>query len=265
MPEPVVDFSPLFYMIFVFLIPVFIFGGIRILIAVIKRNKLKKAGLPEIDKMSGEEFEIYLEQHFRKLGYHVHRTKYIGDYGADLIIEKDDIRTAVQAKRYNRSVGIKAVQEVVASMKFYECSRAIVVTNSRFTEAAQTLARKNNVELWDRNKLAKSILNSKDAGTQALTSNRVKEVGVSIKSVSKSRKPEKQKVQEKSSSSTEKSLPDNPVCYKCGKPVTEKTRDYCLQHREMFFGRIYCYEHQKPFKQAFKDKMKVFTEKKDRR
>jgi len=34
----------------------------------------------------------------------------------------------------------------------------MVVTNSRYTQAAQQLARANNVDLWDRRQLVKMIL-----------------------------------------------------------------------------------------------------------
>ncbi|MGH7193327.1 MAG: restriction endonuclease, partial [Candidatus Saccharimonadales bacterium] len=55
--------------------------------------------------MSGTDFEKYLADVFRKAGYAVEHVGRSGDHGADLIIEKDAIRTAVQAKRQKDSVG----------------------------------------------------------------------------------------------------------------------------------------------------------------
>ena len=48
------------------------------------------------------EFQLrsLLEVLFGKLGYRVENTRYAGDYGEDLVIAKDGIRTVVQAKRY---------------------------------------------------------------------------------------------------------------------------------------------------------------------
>jgi len=34
----------------------------------------------------------------------------------------------------------------------------------------------------------------------------------------------------------------------CGQPVTEKVRQYCLDHAERFVGQIYCFQHQKGMK-----------------
>jgi restriction system protein len=55
-------------------------------------------------------------------------------------------------------VGIAAVQEVVAAKAHYGANRAMVVTNAHFTQAAVTLANSNDVDLWDRDRLAKELL-----------------------------------------------------------------------------------------------------------
>lgn len=35
------------------------------------------------------------------------------------------------------------------------------------------------------------------------------------------------------------------VCVECGKRVSEKVREYCLERPNKFAGRVYCYDHQK--------------------
>ena len=112
----------------------------------------------EIDKMNGTEFERYLELLFQKQGYKVIR---VGspedDYGADLIITKDSLTTAIQAKRHNSLIGVDAVREVHGSIKMYNCKKGMVVTNSYFTDQAKILAKANDIELWDRKMLANKI------------------------------------------------------------------------------------------------------------
>lgn len=118
-----------------------------------KKQAIRKSGINQIDKMEGIEFEVRLEVLLNDLGYKVKRTP-INDFGADLIIEKyKGMRTVVQAKRYNKPVGLKAVQEVTGSMAYYDAVHAIVVTNQNFTRQAEQLASKNKVELWERDKL----------------------------------------------------------------------------------------------------------------
>src|SRR4051812_23694982 len=92
-----------------------IWVSIKLTLKFYKAYRLSRSGIAELDNLDGLDFEKYLEGLFRKLGYTVKRTVYQGDYGADLIIQKAGIQTVVQAKKYNRSVGLKAVQEVVAA------------------------------------------------------------------------------------------------------------------------------------------------------
>jgi len=111
----------------------------------------KKISKKDIEEMSGIDFEKFIGNCFEKKGYNVKVTKATGDQGADLILEDErGILTAVQVKKYSGSVGNKAVQEVVASMKFYDCDKAMIVTTETFTKSAFQLASKNGVQLIDK-------------------------------------------------------------------------------------------------------------------
>ncbi|RHW32755.1 restriction endonuclease [Lysinibacillus yapensis] len=120
--------------------------------------RLRRAGIKEIDAMTGEEFEEFLGHLFKKRGYKVSYTKASGDYGADLILEDREDVIAVQAKRYSGNVGVKAVQEIIGALKMYEATQAWVVTNSYFTRQAEKLAETNDVYLIDRDELIDIIL-----------------------------------------------------------------------------------------------------------
>ncbi len=110
--------------------------------------------MPYIDKMDGRQFEIYLQVLFRHLGYHPEITKQSGDFGADLIMERDE-KIVVQAKRYGykNRVSLSAVQEVYGAKAYYRANQAWVVTNSRFTKQAKELAAACDVKLVDREDL----------------------------------------------------------------------------------------------------------------
>lgn len=128
------------------------------------RNKQRKSTLDNVgggsksfDALSGEDFEKLLFRLFDAMGYSTEHKGGVGDQGADLIITKDRERILVQAKRYGQPVGNKAVQEAVAAQKFYDCNRAMVVTNSIFTPEAIALARANDVILVSRNELHEKL------------------------------------------------------------------------------------------------------------
>jgi len=112
----------------------------------------------ELKKLTGTEFENYLAELFKSQGYQVEMTPSTGDYGADLILHKDQQRIAVQAKCYTGSVGVSAVQEALSGMAYYQCHSAWVVTTGNYTPNALELAKKSNVWLLGSNELGKIIL-----------------------------------------------------------------------------------------------------------
>ena len=114
------------------------------------RSRYLNMSMRKIDRLSGEAFEEYLYVQFRRLGYRVRFTEASHDYGADLILKKRGKCIVVQAKRYDRNIGITAVQEAAASVAYYEADQAMVVTNQYFTKSAWNLARQNDVILWTR-------------------------------------------------------------------------------------------------------------------
>jgi len=77
------------------------------------------------------------------------------DYGVDIIAHKDGIRWGIQAKRYSGLVKADAVRQVVTGLSIYKCDRAMVITNSVFSNFAVRLAQSNQCVLVDRNQLAK--------------------------------------------------------------------------------------------------------------
>lgn len=116
------------------------------------RKKLLNSGMDIVDKMTGEEFEVFLLSHFQDLGYKGDTTSKTYDYGADLILVKEREKIVIQAKRYGTKIGIKAVQEVIGAREYFNADKAIVVTNNLFTSSAKKLAA-SSVVLWDRNDL----------------------------------------------------------------------------------------------------------------
>lgn len=123
-----------------------------------KKAKLAQSGIQDIDRMKGRVFEEYLAVVFRKKGFSVQLTRASKDQGGDLVLTKGGTRIVVQAKRWKSNVSNKAVQEVVAAKPFYKADQAMIVTNSFYTKSAIELAKANQVELWDRNRLITELV-----------------------------------------------------------------------------------------------------------
>lgn len=120
----------------------------------------------QLDTLSGEEFEEFLAGLFRGQGYTVELTPITGDYGADLILNKDGQRICVQAKRYKGSVGVAAVQEALSGKSYFQCDAAWVVSTGTYTPNAQELAAKSGVKMIGRadigNLMAQSAAKSRN-------------------------------------------------------------------------------------------------------
>ncbi len=104
-----------------------------------------------IDMMEGRDFEYYCAELLRQRGFQeVEVTKGSGDYGVDVLAEKDGITYAIQCKCYAAPVGVKAVQEAYAGRDYYDRMVGAVLTNQYFTQPAVEAAKKLKILLWDR-------------------------------------------------------------------------------------------------------------------
>lgn len=104
-----------------------------------------------IDDMEGHEFEYFCADLLRKKGFEeVEVTKGSGDYGIDILAEKEGISFAIQCKCYQSPVGVKAIQEAYAGRDYYDRMVGVVLTNQYFTAPAVGAAKKLKILLWDR-------------------------------------------------------------------------------------------------------------------
>lgn len=223
-----------------------VIGLAKLLIQLYRLRRLAKSGIEEIDVMDGRTFELFLATLFGRLGYRVENTRYRGDYGADLVVKKDGAKTAVQAKRWNKRVGIKAVQEAVAAKGYYHCDHALVVANREFTKQALVLARANEVELWDRDALVTKLLEVRRQGKavgSGLADAR-SEIGAAPTSTERN-SPDERELQAEVSTPAPIETLDTAHCAICGAAVSAKVREYCLARPARFGGKIYCFNHQR--------------------
>jgi restriction system protein len=118
-----------------------------------RRRPRPDASMTAIDAMTGTQFEDYVAARLRRAGWRVTFTQVSGDYGVDLIAEKDGKSVAIQCKRHGNSVGVAAVQQVVSGARHHGCTKSIVVSNQEFTQAAKQLAYTHGCQLIGRRAL----------------------------------------------------------------------------------------------------------------
>lgn len=124
----------------------------------ITRKYRKKYDIHSLDEIEGHEFECYCAELLKKRGFEeVSVTKGSGDFGVDVLAEKDGVTYAIQCKAYTSPVGVKAVQEAYAGREYYDRMVGAVLTNQYFTKPAVEAAKKLKILLWDRGYLDSMI------------------------------------------------------------------------------------------------------------
>ena len=97
----------------------------------LKRRRRPPAALEE---MEGHEFEYFCAELLERRGFEeVEVTRGSGDYGIDILAEKEGVTYAIQCKRYTAPVGVKAIQEAYAGRDYYDRMVGAVMTNQYFT------------------------------------------------------------------------------------------------------------------------------------
>ncbi len=105
----------------------------------------------KMDELEGHEFEYYCADLLKKQGFlDVEVTKGSGDFGADILAEKDGVTYAFQCKCYDKPIGVHAIEEIYAGRDYYDRMVGVVMTNQYFTAPAVKMAEKFNILLWDR-------------------------------------------------------------------------------------------------------------------
>lgn len=140
---------------------VLVVAGMAVIIAVavvIRKCFPRKYAAGTIDEMEGHDFEYFCADLLRRRGFlDVEVTKGSGDYGVDILAEKEGVTYAIQCKCYSAPVGVKAVQEAYAGRDYYDKMVGAVLTNQYFTSPAVEAAKKLKILLWDRGYLERMM------------------------------------------------------------------------------------------------------------
>jgi len=115
--------------------------------------------LLNIYKSKPTDFEKYIADLYRMLGYSAKVTKAVGDCGKDVILKKDGKKFVVEVKLYDEknSIGRPMIQKLHSAYMDEKADGGIFVTTSYFTAIAIDFTKNKNIELIDGEKLAKMI------------------------------------------------------------------------------------------------------------
>jgi len=145
----------------------------RLIKKIIINRKVKKVGkirndiglLNQIKSLSHKEFEFYVADLFKKLGYKADVVGGSSDGGIDIVLERDGKKSYVQCKQYNSKVQVDKVRDFYgAIVSKFANAKCYFVTNNCFTLPAEEFAKDKPIELIDGQKLVEYIRLSEKGG-----------------------------------------------------------------------------------------------------
>lgn len=100
--------------------------------------------------MNPREYEEKVAEFYKGLGYQIELTPLSGDYGVDVFAKKGKDKLAIQAKMYGsstRKINRQMVMELYGAKDFFECTKAIIVTDGTLLPDAIKVAEKLKIEI----------------------------------------------------------------------------------------------------------------------
>ncbi len=100
--------------------------------------------------MTPEYFEKQIAAYYSKLNYKIKMTPKSYDYGVDIIAEKESEKIAIQVKLYDvRISNYKDIMYLYAGCKYYDCTKAVFITNGMISQDAKNVSKKLEVEFFE--------------------------------------------------------------------------------------------------------------------
>ena len=100
--------------------------------------------------VDGHDFEHFCAEVLAHAGFEsIELTPASGDFGVDILAERDGVTWAFQCKYYEKPVGTRAVQEIYSGRDYYHRMVGAVMTNNAYTKNAVKMADELNILLWD--------------------------------------------------------------------------------------------------------------------
>lgn len=122
-------------------------------------------------EMDGYQFEVYISNLFRNLGFDVEATNYSNDGGIDLVATYTKPifsgKYIIQCKNWAGSVGQPEVRDLYGVVMDQRANKGILITPSDYTQQAYDFAKGKNIELINGKMLREIVSGCFDADTKS--------------------------------------------------------------------------------------------------
>jgi len=128
------------------------------------------AQTPRYADMTGREFEVFVDELFRDLGYETELTQESRDGGVDVVARRDDVvgvttTLYIQCKNHASPIGVEVVRAIAGVVPVEDPGgRAAVICPTGFSTDAMRFAEDRGIQLLDGNRLAELLARASGAG-----------------------------------------------------------------------------------------------------
>jgi len=102
--------------------------------------------------MRPDEYEHIVAEHFENKGFKTQVSQYTNDYGVDVFATKGKTKIAIQAKMFGNStrpINRQMIMELHGAKDYFDCTKAVMVTNGRIIDNALEVAEKLQIEILE--------------------------------------------------------------------------------------------------------------------
>ncbi|MCO7177193.1 restriction endonuclease [Sporolactobacillus kofuensis] len=123
-----------------------------------KKRIIRAAEMKKIRQMRPREFEYFVADLFKALGFDAYVTKATGDGGKDIIVHKDEMTAIVECKRYkDKKISVNLIRQFHSVIIDQHSDKGYFVTTSTFTKEATRYAINKPIKLIDGEELVNYI------------------------------------------------------------------------------------------------------------
>lgn len=115
---------------------------------------IEQSGISETDEMNLEQFQKFVLDYMAINEFEI-------DYSQNIIVKNRDHSFVLKALQPSNDIDAEYIVDIREAVRYYEADTGIIVSNGNFSRQAETLAKKSNVLLIDRDILVDDLVKRK--------------------------------------------------------------------------------------------------------
>ena len=123
----------------------------------IRYNRAKSPHQP-MNEMSSRELQVFVIKSLKKLGYqNIQMNNHYDSFGIHFFAENEHGKNAISVVNDELFITMDDVHKIAIGKAYFDCHQSILITASKLTEDAKTLAEKLYIDVWNQEKMDQQL------------------------------------------------------------------------------------------------------------